>query len=109
MTEKEISILGAVYALTTTSDTQDCNLVGNDGYCDPTCKKIVLEENLKSGHAGEIGNIEVYRKQVARHEIIHAFLYESGLSGYAEDECMVDWIAYQFPKLLGTFRETGAI
>ena len=56
-------------------------------------------------------------KSVLRHEIIHAFLHESGLAdsslaydaGWAKNEEMVDWIAMQFPKLLKAFEEADCL
>lgn len=56
-------------------------------------------------------------KKNLRHEIIHAFLFESGLSsntGYcigpwAEHEEMVDWFAIQSPKIFKVFEEVGCI
>ena len=47
-----------------------------------------------------------------RHEVVHAFLEESGLSdcslrpemAWARNEEMVDWIAIQFPKMLEAFK-----
>jgi len=48
----------------------------------------------------------VTRKNI-RHELIHAFLSESGLwanCDWAKEE-MVDWLAIQFPKLLKAFTE----
>lgn len=52
-----------------------------------------------------------------RHEIIHAFLNESGLSsdsliadfGWAKNEEMVDWIAMQFSKMLSAFQEADCL
>lgn len=51
-----------------------------------------------------------------RHEIIHAFLYESGLAEnfehaneFGQDETMVDWIAMQFPKILEVYKEAGCL
>ena len=42
-----------------------------------------------------------------RHEIIHAFLYESGMKecssatqSWVENEEMVDWFAIQIPKIV---------
>ena len=53
---------------------------------------------------------------VIRHEIIHAFLFESGLAqntndveSWAMNEEMVDWLAIQFPKLLKAFKEAECI
>ena len=50
--------------------------------------------------------------KVKRHEIIHAFLFESGLaenSAWAQNEEMVDFFAIQFPKLLKAFETAGAL
>lgn len=56
------------------------------------------------------------RKEVLRHEIVHAFLAESGLQAdtskaraWAMNEEMVDWIARQGPKIFQTFREADAM
>ena len=57
-------------------------------------------------------NLADYKKQVIRHEIIHAFVFESGLdtcSDWAKNEEMVDWIAIQFPKLLKAFKEADCL
>lgn len=51
-----------------------------------------------------------------RHEIIHAFLAESGLQAnyehyrqFGHDETLVDWMAIQFPKIYKAFREADAL
>jgi hypothetical protein len=51
-----------------------------------------------------------------RHEILHAFLYESGLRensnkvyAWAENEEMVDWIAIQFPKIEKIYKELNIL
>jgi hypothetical protein len=54
-------------------------------------------------------------RETIRHEIVHAFLNESGLGwnalpnerAWAKNEEMVDWIAIQFPKIAKVFRELG--
>ena len=62
--------------------------------------------------------IEKYYPQVLRHEIIHAFLNESGLQwnsgiitnrGWAKNEEMVDFFAIQFPKIQRVFEELKII
>lgn len=60
---------------------------------------------------------EQLEKKTLRHELIHAFLVESGLSAnalsnytsWAENEEMVDWIAIQFPKILNVFKEADCL
>ena len=56
-------------------------------------------------------------RDTLRHEIIHAYLSESGLSAnasrcygsWAENEEMVDWFAIQAPKIYQTFKEVGCL
>ena len=48
-------------------------------------------------------------KRIIRHEIIHAFMFESGLGfnfehkPFVQDETMIDWFAMQYPKIKGVF------
>lgn len=52
------------------------------------------------------------RNNVLRHELVHAFLWESGLAqnseevnAWAMNEEMVDWFAIQSPKIFKVFQE----
>lgn len=63
-----------------------------------------------------VEDLQTHTKKVMRHEIIHAFLYESGLwvnSGNVENwgcsEEITDWIAIQFPKMLKAFQKANCI
>ena len=58
------------------------------------------------------------QKEILRHELIHAFLYESGLNfsshtiedcGWACDEELVDWIAIQFPKIYKIYKKLNIL
>lgn len=46
-------------------------------------------------------DLKQYQKQVLRHEIIHAFMYESGLEGECKwnTEEMVDWLSIQYNSI----------
>lgn len=56
-------------------------------------------------------------KVILRHEIVHAFLHESGLAdsslqytgAWAKNEEMVDWIAAQFPKMQRAFMDADCL
>jgi len=56
-------------------------------------------------------------KSTTRHEILRAFLNESGLMdsshqfdrGWAKNEEMVDWIAIQGPKIYKAWQEADAV
>ena len=104
-----IDVLGTKYSINETNVVDDTYLNGADGYCDHTIKSIVID-TFKPTH-GSVKNLEDYKKQVIRHELIHAFLFESGLGGesWARDEEIVDWIARMFPKLKKAFEDANAI
>ena len=53
----------------------------------------------------KIKKIDIFKNKVFRHEILHAFLYESGLCYLENNEIVVDWIASQYPKLKKTFKK----
>lgn len=70
------------------------------GYTDISTKEIFIQS--KDSEAIEVENFDRVQRRVIRHELIHAFLYESGLgfnSEWAINEEMVDWFAIQFPKI----------
>ena len=69
-------------------------------------------KQYKRGELGSKKALDLQEKKNFRHEIIHAFLDESGLaenSSWAQEEEMVDWFAKQFPKLLSAFQEVNAV
>ncbi|MCD8308441.1 MAG: hypothetical protein LUD19_01205 [Clostridia bacterium] len=60
--------------------------------------------------------VEEYEKQNLRHEIVHAFLFESGLhdnseraNAWARNEEMVDWFAINGAKIYKAWQEVGCI
>lgn len=108
----KVKILGTTYTIKELTKSQDAFLNSCDGYCDKTSKTIVV---LKSDTESNLDDFEAYKKKVTRHEIIHAFLFESGLhenfkhEGWGHDETTIDWIAVQFPKMLEIFKKVGCI
>lgn len=106
----EVNILGTEYNLSESLKMDDRILVNNDGYCDTSVKKIVVDK-MKEKELGMKEDLSYYQKQVKRHEIIHAFLFESGLDTCCEWVCeeMVDWMSIQFPKLQKIFEDVGCL
>ena len=102
-----VNILGTDYLIIQANKGNDINLEKSDGYCDQSSKKIVIDTFQDS--PGSLENLDEYKKQVIRHEIVHAFLFESGLDSWSRNEDLVDWVAYQFPKLLKVFKEAKCI
>ena len=109
-----VGVLGEIYELyLDVSKKDDPELEMADGYCDQTLKRIVVCDS----EGTDMGNWEEYKKYCIRHELIHAFLFESGISGCVKwdvpgethPEHIVEWMGIQFPKLLEAFRAAGAI
>lgn len=107
-----VNVLGTEYTIKEWTAQEDAILKECDGYCDNTTKCIVITKQTVDC---DLGDFEVYRKKLLRHEIVHAFLHESGLGANfthpesGHDETYVDWIAVQFPKLYKAFLDVGAI
>lgn len=108
-----VNILGTEYSIHKQSAKENPKLEDNYGICEQYSKEIILntlEEEKKD--VMRVENVEEFEKKVLRHEIIHAYLGESGLrssSEWAENEEMVDWFAIQLPKIFKTFKELDVI
>lgn len=109
---KVVNILGTTYTIYEDVPEKDmCE--GCDGCTDHSMKRIKIAEMIEDKDS--LGNLGVYKNQVLRHEIIHAFLFESGLGANFEhprlghEETVVDWLAFQFPKILRAFEEAECI
>lgn len=107
----KVDILGTKYNIIFTDDTKDARLIGNGGVCDFSTKELLIDGTiLKSrNNPAYMGNLPYVVDKVVRHEIIHAFLDESGLEMDSRNEMIVDWIAIQFPKLLKAFKQVGVV
>ena len=109
----KVSILGTEYEIIIDAP-EEMLPPDSDGAMDHSTKKIAVAKFEPDEYS--IKDFDAYRKKVLRHEITHAFLYESGLwsnsgnvTAWAQCEEITDWIAIQFPKLLQAFKEADAI
>ena len=91
----EVHILGTSYSIRIIDEDDYRYDREADGWCDPSVKDLIA-----------------YQKKVLRHEIVHAFLYESGLwqnaygsKCWAKNEEMIDWMAIQIPKIQRAYKE----
>ena len=110
----KINILGTEYKVEYRKHGDDENLQNCDGYIDTSIKLIVVEDIQPE--AGNKKDLKSYQKQVLRHEVIHAYLFESGLDvnctvngSWATNEEVVDWFAIQSPKIFKTYQECDCI
>lgn len=109
----KLNILGAEWTVEyRNADADPILLDGNGGYTDSSINLIVISNEKKSDDVADFKEIQ---KRYLRHEIVHAFLYESGLGAdfthpeFGHDETYVDWIAIQFPKMLKVFKEANCL
>lgn len=112
MEKKTINILGTEWTIITCEEKESELLNGKnrDGVTDDSIKTMYVCEKKPDC---ELQDYEMWKKLSLRHEIFHAFLFESGLdtSSYiynepwAINEEMVDWFAIQAPKIFKVFQE----
>ena len=106
---KIIDVLGTNYTVLKTSESECIPLTECDGFCDQYSKEIVVDTMEKAKNDVMcVRDLKEFQNKVLRHEIIHAFIGESGLrtsSSWAENEEIVDWFAIQFHKIASAFRE----
>ena len=111
----EINILGTDYSFEFAPDDVVATEMGGElgqygGFCDGYQKKIVIADCDQLKDSATVK--EILKAESVRHEIIHAFLNESGLRGnceWSQNEELVDWIALQFPKIAKVFDRLGVL
>ena len=107
----KINILGTEYEIIMdVPQNEDTRLKTADAYCDFTTKQIKVSPMEPDENT--FNNLDSWKQKVVRHELVHAFMYESGLDNNSEwgrDETLIDWIAIQLPKLMKAAVEAGAI
>lgn len=115
MENRKINILGTEYRIEFRKEDEDAALKECNGYCDVSVKLIaVLAEPNKEC---DLEDFSALQRKTLRHEIVHAFLAESGLfnntynvdTGWAMNEEMVDWFAIQSPKIFKVYSEMGLL
>ena len=111
--KSKVNILGTEYSIIYDVPEEEMP-EGADGCMDNSIKTIKLAK--MDVDRNSLQNMEGYKCKILRHEIVHAFLYESGMwncsgscDAWAMDEEMVDWFAIQFPKIFEAFKDVGCL
>lgn len=121
MQDCKVNILGAEYLIQKKSYSDEFAFKKRniDGYCD-RYQNLIVYCDLDTDDMWDSEPEKTKReaeKYTVRHEIVHAFLLESGLAesshgidhGWGIDDEIVDWIAIQLPKIYKAFTEVGAL
>lgn len=93
---RTVNILGTPYKLIVDkmgSPKDD----GALGYVECYAKKIVIVPMVQNEVTVE--KVEDVIRKTVRHEIVHAFIHESGLEAWNENEIRVDWVAAYLPAM----------
>jgi hypothetical protein len=113
MESKMANILGIEYKIEFGTYKEYGCLETADGYTDTSIHTIVVDDMTEAENKVDgKKDLQSYQKNVLRHEIVHAFLEESGLTvnsnkceSWATNEEMIDWFAIQSPKIFKVFQE----
>lgn len=103
----KVNILGTEYGIII---DDELHRTLNDGVCEGYTKKISVRPEKEM--LNDTDSEEARKKrfdEVMRHEIMHAFFYESALDDYARNEQLVNWFAIQSPKIFKVFKELDVI
>ena len=104
-----INIIGQDYDFQEINGKEDTRLADADGYMDGYAKLIRIEKDFNEKHPSAILDFNAYRREIKRHEILHAFFEEAGLTRWRDDEVLANWISLQFPKMLKVFQQVGGL
>ena len=109
----KINVLGTEYEIIRTTSTEHPELKNADGYCANYEKFILVETDLfKDDETGsDLTKAKAERtKLILRHELVHAFVMESGNQHTSLDlEPVTHWIASMAPKMFKAFQQVDAL
>lgn len=101
----KVNVLGTVYRIKYVP-----SLDGRGGETDFYTKENRISEQNDIPAEYKTDNLKEMQRHVLRHELIHAFLFESGMDqssaaheAWAMNEEMIDWMAIQMPKIMAAY------
>ena len=101
----KVNVLSTVYRIKYVP-----SLDGRGGETDFYTKEIRISEQEDIPAEYKTDNLKEMQRHVLIHELIHAFLFESGMDqssaaheAWAVNEEMIDWMAIQMPKIMAAY------
>lgn len=116
-----VDILGTKYSIKIKTEDEEPLFKSGiaDGYCSGLEKEITIFDCLSCSRLKDESTIYKLErmKDSLRHEIVHAFLYESGLdtdshppqNAWARDEEIVDWFSKQGQKIFRAWESVNCV
>lgn len=107
----KVNILGTEYEIRklTKEEYPKLETMDANGLAELYSKELIIDKEMNPNTGEEYNNFEAYEKRTLRHEIIHAFFFESGMRHYCNDEELVDWLAIQIQKMHKAMEETKCL
>lgn len=107
----KVSILGTEYQVRKLTEAEYPKLVACEanGLFEAYSKEIIISKDIDDGTGKAYANLEAFERKIIRHEIIHAFFHESGLTDRCADEDLVDWLAHQLPKMFKAMADANCL
>ena len=105
-----VNVLGTEYKIIYSKRKDDPKMEDRMGYIEFFSKEIYI--NNQATDELTVKNFEILQEKTVRHEIIHAFLFESGLDSnceWANNEEMIDFFALQFDKINKAINSTKEV
>lgn len=102
-----VMVLGTRYSIETRKWDDDRKLHDAYGYIEPMSKEIIMRE--PATNCLTVKQSERCFEEDLRHEIVHAFLKECGMTAWYDDEALVEWIAQMIPRMVAAMQEAGAM
>ena len=96
--QRFVDVLGTRYQVLFKSEVPEGMMRDDENGCTLLQAKWIILDDEPLQQPVSDSDVKLGKK-VLRHEIIHAFFYESGLWQLCQDENIVDWIAIQFWKM----------
>lgn len=108
----KVSLLGRLYEIKEETPSTDARLKNADGYCDSSIGVCVIDK-MDSVEENSLKYLSAFKQKVIWHELIHAFLTESGLReqcNWATGQQRKWWTGLQrsFLKYLLRFKKSDA-
>ena len=109
-----LNILGSKWKLKVVPRYADPMFGTVDGFTDRSTRTMYVADD-GTNSMDDLKDWYEYQKVVKRHEIIHAFMFESGLAqdmyhpAYGHCEQDIDFFAIQIPKMMEVFEKAEAL
>lgn len=109
MKKLTVSVLGSEWTVMVAKESEEPRLSYIGGFTDQSCREIVIADRHEEA---TIRNFMDEIMHTLRHELVHAFMFESGLGEdwkheTGHDETIVDWIACQMPKIMNAYNKVA--